>query len=288
MDKKLCIFHNKDHDGHCSAKTVKRKFRDVDLVGLDYGDQFPWEKIKDHDVIMVDFSISPPDMRRLAREARHLTWIDHHRTAIKWSTEENFTGGADNVVAFLNTSFAACELTWFHFFPGQQMPRFIHHVGRYDIWDHTDPETVSFHHGLLGYLTNPELDAEAAEKTWNTLFSDNAFTDQLIKEGEVVKRATRVANIVYARRNCFETTLAGLPVVAINREGGSELFEGVFDSTKHKMMVVFGWRNGLWDFSLRSEGELDVSAIAAQFGGGGLKNAAGLQIKGYLPDGFLR
>ena len=33
--------------------------------------------------------------------------------------------------------------------------------------------------------------------------------------------------------------------------------------------------DGRWQFSLRSEGEFDVSAVAQQYGGGGHRNAAG-------------
>lgn len=287
MDRPLCIFHSKDHDGHCSAAVVRHKFHNAEFVGLDYGDKFPWNKIPGRDVIMVDYSIGREDTLRLGRKARSLVWIDHHKTAIAWATEE-WSAKGRNCKWALDQKSAACELAWLYLFPNETMPRFVHYIGRYDIWDHTDPNVVWFHHGLLGRLTNPELDAEKAANTWNALFSLDQFTDQLVAEGKILKYASRTMNLVYARASCFETTLLGFPAVAINRAGGSELFEGVFDPAKHKLMVAFNWRNGLWDFSLRSVGELDVSEIAARFhGGGGHKNAAGFQTD-TLPDGFLR
>jgi phosphoesterase RecJ-like protein len=39
-----------------------------------------------------------------------------------------------------------------------------------------------------------------------------------------------------------------------------------------------------WRVSMRSKGEVDVNAIANQFGGGGHKNASGCNAKGTLPD----
>jgi phosphoesterase RecJ-like protein len=39
-----------------------------------------------------------------------------------------------------------------------------------------------------------------------------------------------------------------------------------------------------WRVSMRSKGEVDVNAIAKQFGGGGHKNASGCNAKGTLPD----
>ncbi|HEY6554426.1 MAG TPA: phosphohydrolase, partial [Vicinamibacteria bacterium] len=45
--------------------------------------------------------------------------------------------------------------------------------------------------------------------------------------------------------------------------------------------VVGWWRraDGLFQYSLRSRGEFDVSAVAMGYGGGGHRNAAGFQLK---------
>jgi len=287
MSRPLCIFHSKDHDGHCSAAIARHKFPNSEFVGLDYGDTFPWDKIPGRDVIMVDYSIGHEDTLRLGREARSLIWIDHHKIAIAWAMRALSTKGS-NCTWVLDQKYAACELTWSYFFPNETMPQFVHYIGRYDIWDHADPNVVWFHHGLLGRLTNLELDPEKAANMWNALFSHDWLTGQLVAEGKILQYASRTTNFVYARDNCFETTLMGFHVVAINRGGGSEVFEGVFNPEKHQMMVAFSWRNGKWDFSLRSVGEFDVSKIAARFdGGGGHKNAAGFQTD-TLPDEFLR
>jgi oligoribonuclease NrnB/cAMP/cGMP phosphodiesterase (DHH superfamily) len=50
--------------------------------------------------------------------------------------------------------------------------------------------------------------------------------------------------------------------------------------TEHAQ-IGMGWferRDGLIQFSLRSNGDIDVSKIATRFGGGGHKNAAGFQM----------
>jgi uncharacterized protein len=64
----------------------------------------------------------------------------------------------------------------------------------------------------------------------------------------------------------------------------SELLEHLMDVTGETF--VMGWwqrADGLFQYSLRSRGDLDVSAIAKARGGGGHKNAAGFQLTERLP-----
>jgi bifunctional oligoribonuclease and PAP phosphatase NrnA len=49
---------------------------------------------------------------------------------------------------------------------------------------------------------------------------------------------------------------------------------------------VFFKENGTddWRVSMRSKGDVDVNAVAKQFGGGGHKNASGCSAAGTLPE----
>ena len=58
-----CFYHSADFDGHCSGAIIKKKFDDVEMIGINYGDEFPWSDIKpDETVYMVDFSLQPFDL----------------------------------------------------------------------------------------------------------------------------------------------------------------------------------------------------------------------------------
>jgi phosphoesterase RecJ-like protein len=50
--------------------------------------------------------------------------------------------------------------------------------------------------------------------------------------------------------------------------------------------VVFFKENGSddWRVSMRSKGEVDINAVARQFGGGGHKNASGCSAKGTFAE----
>lgn len=143
----LVVWHRSDLDGVCSAAIVKHFVPDCELHGIDYGDTFPWDKVRpgidaENDplwadcfkpengyvagesweqlrftkraVYLVDFSLKPEDMKRLA-EVSDLVWIDHHRTALKAWFEDPERPVA-KVVGDIR--FAACELTWMYFAAG--------------------------------------------------------------------------------------------------------------------------------------------------------------------------
>jgi len=56
-------------------------------------------------------------------------------------------------------------------------------------------------------------------------------------------------------------------------------------TVKEIVAVVFFKENGPddWRISMRSKGDIDVNAVAKQFGGGGHKNASGCSAAGKLP-----
>ena len=105
--RKICFYHSADLDGHCSGAIVRKKYPDVELIGINYGDEFPWEKIPGNLVIMVDFSLQPfDDMVRLL-EMGDIVWIDHHKSAIEDYNNHKFS---TKHVAMLNEKKAGCEL----------------------------------------------------------------------------------------------------------------------------------------------------------------------------------
>ena len=55
-------------------------------------------------------------------------------------------------------------------------------------------------------------------------------------------------------------------------------------SAKEVLAVVFFKENGAddWRVSLRSKGDIDIGAVAKEFGGGGHKNAAGCSVTGAI------
>jgi oligoribonuclease NrnB/cAMP/cGMP phosphodiesterase (DHH superfamily) len=142
-----CFYHSADLDGACSGAIVKMHSPECELIGINYGDAFPWETIQPGDeVFMVDFSLSDfNDMLRLRELCGHLNlvWIDHHKSAIEARDASGigFTG-------FQVIGKAGCELTW-EFMSNDPPPQAVYLLGRYDVWAHHDiPGALEFQYGM--------------------------------------------------------------------------------------------------------------------------------------------
>jgi oligoribonuclease NrnB/cAMP/cGMP phosphodiesterase (DHH superfamily) len=277
--KRICFYHSADLDGHCSGAIVRRSFgRDVELIGIDYDHEFPWEKIDlETRVWMVDFSLEPiEDMVRLENECAELYWVDHHKTAIEEAARVEFTCPGLRVIGR-----AGCELTWEVLRPGEHTPEAVTLLGRYDVWDlDYSKDVLPFQYGMRLYgETRPETDF--GEALWFGLLGVDAVKNpvqRIIHDGRMCLGYERSTNVKLMRTCSFEVELDGLRVVAANVPmGSSQKFESVWDAEKHDAMCAFYRKGrGKWVVSLYSDKEdVDVSAVCLARGGGGHKGAAG-------------
>jgi len=266
------FYHEGDLDGQCSGAIVKHRFPDCELIGINYGDEFPWDRIEPGETVyMVDFALKPwTDMQRLA-EISDLTWIDHHKGPINDYNEyglEALVGTAIGV--------AACELVWEWVYPDQPTPLAVRLLGRYDVWDHSDPDTLPFQYGMR--LANPKITDVAF---WKDILDDYASQAYLpiLKNGHIVLLYVTQDNEKYAKACAFETELDGLHCIAVNRMlTNSQVFDSVCDPQQYDVMLTFGWRNQQWTVSLYSDkDEVDCSEIARRYGGDGHKAASGFR-----------
>jgi len=139
-----CFYHSADLDGKCSGAIV-RSMWECELIGINYGDAFPWDSIEPGEtVVMVDFCLQPfSEMVRL-NELAELVWIDHHVSAIR---EAEACGFEARLAQVLEVGRAGCELAWEHYV-GTEVPKAVRLLGRYDVWDHADPEVWPFTYGM--------------------------------------------------------------------------------------------------------------------------------------------
>jgi len=266
-------------DGHCSGAIVKYKFPECEMFGINYGDGFPWELIKEGEIVfMVDFALQPfnPDMIKLM-DFCELVWIDHHKSAIaEWEgcvddRQRLWLQGA----RCLDNSEAGCKLTWDYLFD-TEAPRAVQLLSEYDVWNHTDDDTLPFQFGLRQYETHPN-----EQVFWRQLFEVEGLNplDQIIGEGTIILQYQATENKKRCSACAFETELDGLKCIALNQMlTNSQIFDSVWDAEKYDAMLTFGFRKGSWTVSLYSDkDDVDVSVIAKNRGGGGHKGAAGFQ-----------
>lgn len=288
----ICVYHNKDLDGYCSGAIVKKKFPDALMLGWDYGKPFPFEGVDPigEDIILIDISFPMPDMFELAEVAKSLTWIDHHISAI--NDYNNFPveqrRGA-SITAVLENGVAACEGGWKYLFPDEFMPTAVMLAGKYDTWRNQDKydwenAILPFQFGMRMFCSSPETFPPELLDWYDTVTDNPCY--KIIHDGKLILTYQKTQN-ERACKSSFEIEFEGLRAICLNNGGAnSQVFDSVYDETRHDVMIPFLFTGKHWTFSLyATKDAVDCSVIAKSKGGGGHKKAAGFQLK-ELPEEF--
>lgn len=263
----LCFYHD-DMDGKCAGAIANQAYPGMDLRPIQYGQTISLDDIRGRDVYMVDFCLQPFYLMEELAESCYLVWIDHHKSAIETARSRGFV--CHDMLIRIGT--AGCELSWEYFFGNIPMPRAVHLLGRYDVWDHSDADTLPFQYAMRTYSLPPD-----AHAWWECLFEIEDLSPR-VHDGQTILLYVQNHNAEYAR-HAFEVELDELHCIALNRMcTNSQAFDTIYDPKKHDAMLTFGWRNGQWTVSLyATKDKIDVSVLAKKYGGGGHKGAAGFQ-----------
>lgn len=291
-----CFYHI-DFDGKCAAFWVKQLAKHVDcynkeFIPINYGMEFPFDKIKEGEQIyIVDYSIMPDEMRRLLKITENITWIDHHKSAI-----ERYTDFEIPIRGIRYDGIAGCMLTYcwlrhmthegfgepkkFNILMTEDAPMFTKYIADYDVWTFEfGDNTKYFHMGLQLYDTNPN------DEIWSGfagIFVDK-ITNDIIEKGKVIIKYRDNFAKEYCHSKGFETEFEGYKVYAMNIGlAGSDWFQSIDDGS-YDILIPFSY-NGkykTWSYTLFSK-TIDVSLIAKKYGGGGHKGAAGFNAEKLL------
>lgn len=288
--KVVCIYHSRDLDGWMSAAIVKLNFGDIALIGWDYGMPIP-DLSEFNMVVMVDISFPKEKMREIGY-THTVVWIDHHASAIRDSIEWSYTiynGIRDD-------KYAACELTWMHYFPNEKMPELVRLLGRYDCFRHkgTDEEikVLEFQYGARQLITNTD------EAFWQLMVArgrgdwtlDADLCDDIHLQGKAIyKYLCSDAKQIYKRRFDVEFNTRGnedrdwtssdkkYKFACVNQERFNPVNFGInYHDDGYDGFACFHYANGKFNYSLYNDNKnVDCSIIAKGLGGGGHKGASG-------------
>lgn len=289
-----CFYHRKDHDGHSSGAMIKLAYPNCEMIGIDYGEEFPFSKIqKDETVFIVDFCIYPFSKMEELNSHCNLIWIDHHQTAIDMSLESSVKiRGLQK-----NRNIGACVLVWEYlsnlnlnvsYFKNRAMPQALVYLGKYDVKDYTDFDTVYFHYGLERYNTIPSSDNMTI---WKRLLleDDPTYVKKILEEGRLIYDYIFKTTKTIVNSLSFPINFEGLKLLCVNcTYSGSIIIDttpGIWDM--YDAVAVFTRSKDNWKISLYTDKkDIDVSIVCKKHGGGGHKGASGFVCK-ELPQEFL-
>lgn len=273
------------------------------------GDQFSnaWEEYDQ--IYIVDLSVdelmAQPELRD------KIVWIDHHKTAIdKWDNSHvrnnDHSGEDTKLVGYRLDGVAACRLCWQWFafekgphgdprtfaadvyLPAKQNfidrrvtePELIRLAGEYDIWDHRDPDAKALQFGLRA--AHPEMLAVLIHGQFEACGDTLDLLTSAVDQGHAIKSYCDKQNDEYSAAYSRTLDWEGLKFCCLNigQRGNSDLVRG---GLKPEHQAIFAWRHtgdGVMVSLYHAPGheDLDLSAIAKRYGGGGHRGACGFRI----------
>jgi len=272
---KLVIYHGGCFDGFTAAWALARfcpEFEGAEFYGASYGEDPP-PNIEGRDVVIVDFSYKRDVLLSMKEKCKSLRVYDHHKTA-----EEDLKG-LDFCVFDMNRSGAG--LAWDFFVDslteslhGDERHWLVDAVEDRDLWRFKLKGTRE----ILACLAALPMAFEA----WDDVGNSNV--EDAIVQGRAIMRYIQTYG-EKAMEHKQRIRIGGYDCWAINvaYQNCSDHIDTLLKSPGNDGQMFaasfFLNKRGLWQFSLRSRGEFDVSAVAKMYGGGGHKNAAGFEIK---------
>jgi hypothetical protein len=280
--RRVCFYHAGCPDGFGAAWAVQRAWDGTgSYVARGHDDRLRASNYVGNLVVFVD--IAPPNRiaRELGEAAAQLVILDHHvssRDRLAGDPGlENELAAAGHMVVF-DLSRSGAVLAWQHFHPGEPVPDLLRYVEDQDLWHWKLPHSDEVNAALGSYPRRFEVWDELAQQP----------VEVLAREGEPIVRANRI-DVERALQGVHPARLGGLRVEAVNARHlrsaiGHELAKrAAYGSACGLVYRLVGERV---DASIYSIGEFDVARIAAGYGGGGHRNAAGfsVRLRGWLDD----
>lgn len=290
--KPLCIYHGNCFDGFTAAWAVWKRFGDdFDYFPAVYGDTPP--DVTNRHVFLVDFSYKRPVLMDMAKQARSLIVLDHHKTAaedLAGLPEPNFLIPAAYLPGWPQWSFedeqpralfdmerSGAGIAWDYFHcgvtDGSDCARtpIINHVEDRDLWRFALPFTREIHAAMSSYPFEFSAWDEIEVKCANgTLAPEGAAIDRKhLRDIDSLLKITK-GRIDIRGHN---VPYANMPVTMCSDAGnimakGEPFAMTYYDGPEFRF------------YSLRStDAGVDVSEIAKTYGGGGHRNAAGFRLK---------
>lgn len=281
----LVIYHDADLDGVCSGAIAHMKYPEARLLGHDYKREFDIECVEvGEDVIMADISLPMPIMEQIAERSNSFLWLDHHVSAMKeYEAYFGVIAGTHNTLGHKKMTYiyrsdiSACEMCWKEFFTGQVMPESVHMLGEYDTWrgngsDRWNNVILPFQYGMRVAGFTPEVLAYFLKNSQSN--QEVIMVGQSIMLYQASKDRRLMEKSFDARLN-IPAENGVVRCLVCNGAYNSTAFESKWDENKYDVMVGISFDGKMWGVSLRTTKDIDLSAIAKSFGGGGHKKAAG-------------
>ena len=256
----IVLYHAECTDGFGAAWAIWKRFPNARFVPVKHGYPPPSD-LKDHRVVIVDFTYARPILETMAAETKELLVLDHHITAEKALEGLPF--------AYFDQAKSGAVLSW-EWAHGSAAPWLLQYIQDKDLWTWALPGSREINAALASYPFDFNL--------W-----DRFSQAPMEQEGRAILRYEHelVGKLV------AETVMVEFQGVVVPSVQSAVLTSQIGErlSPYHPFCLIWHDRDGRRYFSMRSRADgTDVGTIAASFGGGGHAHAAGFSVP-LGPDG---
>lgn len=258
--KKMIIYHAGCPDGNGAAFAFYKKFgrTGVTYHAMKHADKFALD-VTGKDVYMADLALKRNVINEIIAKANSLTILDHHIS--------EYEELKDLECYNFSSNHSGAMMSWMYLFPNIPAPKMIQYIEDRDLHNFKLPNTLE----VLSALDSLDFSFEK----WN------AFSEELeIDSISVITRGSSILQycqtlIKMILRSKFKVNIDGHIIPIVNTaffksESASQLSENQPFGASYNFDGKFYW------ISLRADdkSEIDLSKLAAKFGGGGHKKAA--------------
>lgn len=272
--KRVCFYHAGCPDGFGAVWSVRRSWgSEGRYIARSHEDELPLEELEDALVAFVDIAPSNEALRALADVASHIVVLDHHVSAqLRYASDLETVNALEDAghEIHYDLDHSGAVLAWQYFHPGESPPALLDYVEDQDLWNWKLVGSEEVNAAIASYPRDFE--------TWDALAQRS--TEELMREGEPIVRANRMEvqraiqrpEPLFIDGDCVEAVNA-----TVNRSQiGHELAKR--QAFGRAWGCVYRVSGSVVHATLYSIGDVDVSIIAADLGGGGHRNAAGFTI----------
>ena len=279
MTRTICIYHANCADGFTAAWAVRQALGSgVEFVPAGYGDEPP--DVDDADVVIVDFSYPRAVLERMAKWARSILVLDHHKTAQAelaalpqaQTTWEQHKRCGVRLAAEFDMARSGAQMAW-DFFGQRVRPFLIDVVADRDLWKWQ----IDRSREINAVIGSHEMTFE----TWDKLAARlQATPHHVASEGEAILRAhdKLVRQVIDTSKRRMVIGGMNVPVAAAPYALASDTAGTMAEGEPFAATYVDGPKGRAFSLRSRKDG-MDVSEIAARYGGGGHPGAAGFLVK---------
>jgi oligoribonuclease NrnB/cAMP/cGMP phosphodiesterase (DHH superfamily) len=177
------IYHKRCYDGFTgflilhNSKTIKKTaqiYPDVPSA------KYPPPNIQGKNIIIIDVAYKYDILREIVRQAKYVTFIDHHITIFE--DVKRIQREFNNITVYYDKQKSGATLTWNFFNSRKKTPLFIKYIEDNDIGKWSMPNVYEFISAL--FVKFEPTPTKLNLKKWNKLYSIKTVKD-LIKIGKI-------------------------------------------------------------------------------------------------------